>query len=218
MDALPRRSVDLQMGPSMRTVWKRRLAVGAVERVPERGQRDERVLRAVKRGPDQLAHAGIEDHGRRLATTDVQNARDDPAARCDDGPARLDRNAGRPRVGGNRSELGGRGLAEDLHRWHGPGLAEGDREAATGIERVKVGQARALQREQPEAEPKRGSPRIDRAELRSDVQLDAAPAQRAPAPTTRFDHLGQLARRAPRTSIRARPPRGCHASPAAPAG
>ena len=67
-----------------------------------------------------------------------------------------------------------------------------DREAAAGVERVEAAQPRPLELQQPQADAKRRPPRIDRAELRADVQVDAAPAQRAARAAAGLDHGRQL--------------------------
>ena len=95
-------SVLSQIGPSTRAVAsrspRRRVATGVVERPAERGQRDDRVVRAVQRRADELGHAGVEDDDalrvRPLADVEHATPTSQPAPR-DEEPAGLDGQARR---------------------------------------------------------------------------------------------------------------------------
>src|SRR5436190_8008142 len=144
---------------------------GRVERRPERGQGNDRMPAAVQGRSDQLRHPRIEDDLTTTAIADMQDAGDEPAGPCDDEPARLDREAGWPAVRGDYLEQR-RDLSREPLR-AGTDLADRqDREPATDVERVDIGQTALDQSEDGEPATDRVAPRVDRAELRADVEVD----------------------------------------------
>src|SRR5262245_57497809 len=149
-----------------------------VERPTERCQRHDLVPGVVERGPDQLAHAGVQHDLATATSADVQDARDEEAGAGDEGAAGLDREALRASIGRDRLEQ--RRQLPRESRGSGGALAEGqDREPATDIERVESRSRAAEEREEREAATNGVSPGIDRAELRSDVEVHAARHERA---------------------------------------
>ena len=152
---------------------------------PERRQGDDRVPGVVERGPDELRHAGVEDDLAAAAVADVQHARDEPAGPGDQRPPRFDREAGRTTVGGTPSRSAGSSRANRS----GPGdgsPSRPHREAAADVERVERLDRPAPQRGHRERPADGVAPRIDGAQLRADVEVDAA---RDEGPSARRRHL-----------------------------
>ena len=178
---VPSASVDSQIGPSTRAGDRSRAgarSATAVDGPPERGQRDDRVAGAVQRRPDQLGHAGVEDDLAPAAVADVEDARDQPARPGDEEPAGLDREAGRAPVVGDRLEQRPAARARSARarvparRAGRPGTRRRRRACRTCRSSRATGAASAS------AAPDRVAPRVDRAELRPDVEVDAARPKR----------------------------------------
>ena len=171
-------SVLSQTGPSTRARAESRPPSRRRPARPSEVRADDPVVRPVQRGADELGHAGVE-HDDPLGVRplpDVEHGRDEPAGARDEEPAGLDRE---PR--GHAVRRQGREQRLDLageagRRRHRPRIA--DREAAADVERVEARPARPDDREQREAAPDGVAPRVDRAELRPDVEVDAARAER----------------------------------------
>ena len=147
---------------------------------------------AVQGRPDQLGHAGIDDDLAPAAIADVEDARHEPARPGDERPTGLDRQPGRAAVLGHGGEKG-RDLAREPLRIRG-GLAERhDREAAADVERVERREPAAEQADHRQSSPHGVAPRVDRAQLRADVEVDPARSQRATAVAAEpLDERGRL--------------------------
>ena len=79
-----------------------------------------------------------------------------------------------------------------------------DRESATDVERVERLDRTAATARSPPGHAGRRPPRIDRAELRPDMEVDAARPERAVGTATAFDGVGRPPSRSSRTSSRRR--------------
>ena len=134
----PSASVDSQIGPSTRVGSRRRSRAGlSVDGPAERGERDDRMPRAVEGRPDQLGHPGIDDDlaARRDRGRGGRSPRASPSARRGPGRARSRGGAGAgppgrasSRSGSSRAKRSGAGRRL---------VERQDREAAADIERVE---------------------------------------------------------------------------------
>ncbi len=204
------------MGPSTRvgvqSCADRPAVVRGGDVLPERGQRDDRMAGAVQGGPDELGHARVDDDLAPAPVADVQDARNEPAGAGDERPAGFDGEAGRPPVLRERAEELGQ-LAREPFRARGRLVGREDREAATDVERVERLEVPAQQRDDGEPAAHGVTPRIDRPELRPDVEMDPARPDRARRRRSRASRR----RRSPpsrscRTWLHRRRPRGRRSS------
>ncbi len=143
-------------------------------------------MRAVQRRPDQLGHAGVEHDLPSRPVTDMEDARDEPAGTRHQHPAGFDRDARRAAIlrhGGKQwPELAGEPFGCRGRRSSGT-----DREAAAEVDGVERLDRAPPERGQRERLPDGVAPRVDGAELRPDVEMDAAWAQWSVRAATRFD-------------------------------
>ena len=118
-------------------------------------------------------------------------ARSHPARATRNRPGSTARRAGM-RSGGSAASSASTSTREARRRRHRSRLAGG--EAAADIERVESGPSRADHREQREPTPDRVPPRVDGTQLRPDMEVEAAcaqrPVRRQPGNRTRELRLG----------------------------
>ena len=209
----------------------RRRAHGAASRC----ERDDPVLRAVERRPYQLRHARVDHHqplravirsglarddrkaqgprplepgglpGRPDPLPDVEDARHDPAGARHEHPARLDRQAIGPPVGGDGGEERGHLAGEPARIGHRDAQRR-DGEPAADVERVERREPAAQERQERERPPDRVPPCVRRAQLRPDVEVQAAEPERPVRSAAGLDRGGNLVRRHP--ELRRRGARG----------
>ena len=146
---------------------------------PSEVRADDRMAGAVQRRPDQLGHPRIDDDLAPAAVAHVEDAGDQPAGPRHERPSRLDRQACRPPIRGDRVEQrpAARGRSAPgsgpARRAGGPGTRRRGRACRTSRSSHA---SSAVDREGlADGVP----PGVDRAELRSDVQVDAARPQTA---------------------------------------
>ena len=134
---------------------------------------------AVERGPDQLGHAGVEhdDPLRVGPLAYVQHACHEPARARNEEPSGLYGEARREPVGRQGGEEGRHLAAEVRRRRHGARVPDG--EPAADVERVEARTAGRDEGEERQPAPHRVPPGVDGTELRPDVEVDAAGAERA---------------------------------------
>ena len=152
------------------------------DRTAERGQRLDLVAGAIERGPDQLGHPGVEHdlalHVGAGAVTDVEDAGHQPAGTGDEEASRLDDEPPRSPVDRDRLEERRELPCEAFGAR--TGLAEwADRKAAAEVERVEAVESAPQQAQQRQPATHGIAPRIDRAELGPDVEVDPARNERA---------------------------------------
>ena len=144
----------------------------AGDRPAERGQRDDRVAGAVQRRPDELGHPGVDDDLAAAALADVEDAGHEPARPRDERPTRLDRQPGRAAVLGHGGEQR-RDLAREPLRRPGAGSPSGRTGNPPPTSSVSnAGRSAAEQADDRQAAADGVPPRVDRAELRADVEVD----------------------------------------------
>ncbi len=128
----------------------------------------------------------------------MQYPANQPATAGHDGSPRLDCQAAWTCRLWDLLQLGHRLLGERGRGGHRIRLETvGNRETAAGIERIEVLELGTLELQQSKAHAKCGSPGIDRAELRADVEMDAPPANWTSCATAGLDHCRQLFRQDP---------------------
>ena len=136
---------------------------------------------------------GVEDDLAAAALADVQDAGDEPAGPGDERPARLDREARRAAV--RRDAVEQRRAARGRTA---PASGAGSSSGRTGnppptSSVSNVVEVPAQQADDRQAAPDRVAPRVDRAELRADVEVDAARPERAARVRREpLDHAGRL--------------------------
>ena len=153
---------------------RRRLAG---DRPAKRGQRDDRVVRAVERRAQELGHARVEHHHRAAALTDMQDRRDDPSGPRDDGTGPAPRPTGSDADRRDAVDQRGQLAREPARRRHGTVVvADRNPPPTSSVSN--------------DSSPPRSSPTIARlrrtasrqastaSELRPDVQVDAPWPQR----------------------------------------
>ncbi len=146
---------------------------------------------AVQRGPDELGHPGVEHDLSAAALAHVQDARDEPARSRDEEPAGLDREPRRPSIGRDRFKERGNLAGEPGRR--GRRVAGGeDRKPAAEVERIEALDRTSPQRGDGDGTPDGVAPRVDRPELRPDVEVDPARPQRAVGTAAGLDRGGDL--------------------------
>ena len=158
-----------------------------VDRPAERRERDHVVASAVQGRPDQLRHAGVEDDLADCPGADVEDPRYQPPGTRDEEPSGFGRESPRPTIGWDH-------LEEWLHlpcesgRPRARLVVRRDGKATAHVERVEVVEAAADEGDQSECSSHAVPPRVDRAELRSDVEMDAP----QPQARRRGERIGRL--------------------------
>ncbi len=162
-----------------------------IDRASERGQGDDRMTAVVERRPDQLRHPGVDDDHPPAPVADMQDGADEPARSRDQETTRLDRQPRGAAVDRDGLEQVGDLAGEPLRSR--TDIAEGrDREPAPEVERVEPGQASAQEGDERESPADRVPPGVDGPQLRPDVEVDPAPAQRPFGAAPGLDRARQL--------------------------